>query len=198
MFAANMRILLATITVLTTLASNGQIAVYKNHITQANNGATVTWRKSLAGYTVLDLQTGNASIIYADPKTKHFFVYTTSWNVVVVSGATAKEYTVYNYSYSTSDQYGAPTFDAAWLKGANVAHTDIGDTNSLWRIPKTLSYTEKYVYSANETDSILEEDSGTFTIDLVTTRAYNSTQTDLTTATNALSQKLITLGYTQD
>src|SRR4051812_41966338 len=103
-----MRVLLA-IALFIAITSNAQIAVYKNRITQVNNGANVTWRKSLTGYTVLDLQTGIASIIYADPKTKSFFVYTTSWNVVLVRGAQGKEYTAYNYSYSTTNEFGAPT-----------------------------------------------------------------------------------------
>jgi hypothetical protein len=192
-----MKTLLLTILLAFYLNSGAQVLVYKNRVTATVTRENLTTRTTIGGYTVIDGNSGGSYLISAYSKTKHFYVFQIGWNVTVVTGSSGKRYTTYCTASSSVDDAGYLFFDSIFMKGLNVPHTDIGDPNYLWQIPRSMPYTARSIYPSYAGYDLVQEESGTLALDLKTTQAYNGASYSLTNAVDALRANLTALGYVE-
>jgi hypothetical protein len=148
------------------------------------------------GYTVIDLQTGDATQLVAFTKGKTFNSYDFLFNYTFVDGSAGKNFSVYSDFFIGAPADNTVYSQAAQIKGQNF-QIDIGDGSQYWLLPKTFSYVGRYIIRSTGTTDNLEEDSGTLAIDLKTTQAHNKAGFTTLQSLDALRSALIALGYVE-
>lgn len=161
--------------------ATADVLVYKVKITATVTGNGSTSTTPLSGAVVLDANTSAFAEIFANAKSKEFFVRVpTNITVATINGG-LKSYTVIEQSAN-----GNGGFEA---KGQN-ATLNAGTAN--YSAPKTFQETG---FDLN--GSQLEEEKGTLTFDTKTTATQNGIDGNFSAVLSRLTQALIDAGYTQ-
>jgi hypothetical protein len=182
---------------LLTVHAAADVLIYKNKITATRTGDGVTEKTPVTGYTIIDPEAASIPImVWANPRTKTFrYVFLFDTQADALTGAKAAELTVISQA-RTWDDSGFSRVDIVTMKGVNVPPMDIG-TFTQWTIPKTMSWIGRSILPGNNDSTILEESTGTLTIDLNLCRLSNGFLDNPQAAATRLGQSLIAQGYTQ-
>src|SRR5262249_46368039 len=158
------------------------VLVYKNKVTGTDTGDGYTTKLADVGYTIINPEEADLpAMIIAFSKSKTFYV----WEMAdcTLNGLSARksasasapvfDFTIISQASSWSDTNNFYGSDIGQLKGINFDAVDVGTTN-LWNIPKTFSWVGKSIFPDSNGQPILEETSGTTTLDIVQTKYCNS------------------------
>src|SRR5215831_14737873 len=186
--------------------ATADVLVYKNKITGTDTGGGFKSKLTDVGYTILNPEEADVpAMIIAFPNTKTFYVWEMAdctLNDLSAPKPNAKknaplaDYTVISQASLWSDTNNFAGSDIGQLKGMNADAVDVGTTN-LWNIPKTFSWVGKSIFPDSNGQPILEETSGTTTLDIVQTKYCNSFGDDRDAAINRMKAYLVSIGFTE-
>jgi hypothetical protein len=149
----------------------GQVLLYKRTIRSVDLGFGYTTRESVAGYLIVDVETGAAAEFDVDSKAKEFLGRSKIFTVYTVHGGSGKDYLVLSEAVADTDTYGPYTLSST-ARGLSVL-LDVGSVDKR-SVPRTMRFVGRYVGRTGMEPSI-DEQSGALVLDLPQTKSVNST-----------------------
>ena len=186
-----MKTLLAALSLSLCLCAQGQVAIYKYTETGTVTGDFQTFRVLYTGYIILDLQTGSLSGIQTLPDSRQYTDLDLSTLILSTVHSRVVDYSLFHDAFTSTNS--AVVF--SWFKGVN-SQLNIGDVTP-WQIPRTLSMSERWVYSADDGEEQFEEDSGIMVLDFTRSIVSNNAGDDASAAADRLKAYLQSRGYTE-
>jgi hypothetical protein len=185
-----MKIILSalTLTLLLSFTAPAQILVYKAKINITQDGNGLTKRGPVTSYILVDpLVAGNLALLNYDAKARKFQVRNyNDFSFSRPTGTNGKLFTVYNQVSSDLDEAGYKKLDSTLFKGAIVRGVDIGDMAGTWSVAKTMQASMTSTFRDSSGNWIVQQGTGTITLDLSNTRLFTMAKYDLPTAVNML------------
>lgn len=177
--------------------ASADVLIYKHKISTTTTGVGSTARISHSGYTVFDPEAADEiTQVLVNTKTKQFWLYEPyGITVDVAEGSSGRKYTFMIQSDSWEDTNDLAHVDIGTAKGVNSV-MNIGGT-SLWNIPKTFAWKGSATYPSQSGNVILEESTGSWSLDQKLSISANTAGDDLEDAVDRVRQTLIALGYTE-
>src|SRR5262245_735997 len=154
-----MKTLLIALSLSLCLCARAQVAIYKYTETGTVTGDFDTFRVLYTGYVILDLNTGGLSGIQTFSSSRQYADLDLSTLILSTIHSRTVNYSLFHDAYTGTNSL----VIFSWFKGIN-SRVDIGDSTS-WLIPRTLSMSERWVYSADDGEEQFEEDSGIMVLD---------------------------------
>ena len=154
-------------TLLLSLETNAQVAVYRTQLAGTVTGGSNSVHASLSGYTVLDASTGVVARVQIANATKEFKVEQLNW-IVTTAYAKTKTYTLLIESTNFLDG-GELTSESVFAKGANSRVTLHG--GQILEVPRSFSVITKSTYPETGAE-FLQEASGTLVLDTIRTSEF--------------------------
>jgi len=181
-----MKTILAALTLTLALTSFGQVIVWKQTGTSTETGQGMAIRSSFTGYMVFDADGEQFVFLDVYSSKKQFKInYQDGLYASTVATKAGKELCVIAAFEDSS---------AFHLEGLITPGLDIGDQKT-WKLARSLKGTG---FSLQQSDTPRHGDStGSFTLDLKTTKAHNVGGFDLEECLTALKAPLLAKGYTE-
>jgi hypothetical protein len=186
-----MKTLLAALSLSICLCAQAQVAIYKYTETGTVTGDSQSFRILYTGYIILDLETGGLSGIQLLPSSRQYSDFDLSTLILSSVHSRTANYSLFHDAYTGTNS--AVIF--SWFKGFNSS-IDVGDV-SRWQIPRTLSMSERWVYSADDGEEQFEEDSGLMVLDFTRSIISNHAGDDAVAASDRIKAYLQSRGYTE-
>ena len=183
-----------------TLTTPADVLVYKNRISGTDTGGGQTSKFTDSGYTIIDPLAANQPVmLIAFSKSKTFYVFDMfdcQLNLLTGrKGSKLVDYTAISQASLWEDTSGFQGYDIGTLKGVESTFS-VGTTN-LWSVPKTFSWVGRSLFPNANGDPILEETSGSLTVDMKWSTTANSFGDTRDAALDRMKNYLISLGYTE-
>jgi len=186
-----MKTLLIALSLSLCLCARAQVAIYKYTETGTVTGNFQTFRVLYTGYVILDLNTGGLSGIQTFPSSREYADLDLSPLILSTVRSRTVNFSLFHDAYTGTNSFVV----FSWFKGIN-SRVEIGDATS-WLIPRTLSMTERWVYSTDSGEEQFEEDSGIMVIDYKDSIISNHAGDDAIAAADRLKAYLQSRGYTE-
>jgi hypothetical protein len=186
-----MKTFLAALSLSLCLCAQGQVAIYKYTETGTITGDFQTFRVLYTGYIILDLPTGALSGIQILPSSRQYTDLDLSTLILSTVHSRSVDYSLFHDAFTSTNS----DVVFSWFKGVN-SRLNIGDSTP-WLIPRSLSMTERWVYSADDGEPQFEEDSGTMILDFTRSIISNQAGDDSGAAVDRLKAYLQSRGYTE-
>ena len=166
------------------LSARADVIVYKNAITVTRTGAGTLARLKITGWTVIDAQTTNLTTILADPVARTFSVESpTDYEIPTLNSAGGKSVSVIAIYSGTAR--------GAYVKGSSNPRNPYSAPTS-----GKVSGFDLFTFVGSDVE-YLDEYSGTLSLDKKTMQDANAQGYTLQNAVDALSSRLVSIGFTQ-
>jgi hypothetical protein len=175
------------------ISTQAQILIYKNHVVRARTGAGSSNSRQMTGYTLINL--GIESVrVDVDPRAKNFSIYSVPYTTNLVR-ASQRTYAVFAFV----DGSDGTNLYSETLKGVTVP-TDVGVLLAPpMPVARSLAFTGRQIYISNDAlhQPTLQELSGSLSFvpdDTQTANFFHHTIADIL---DTISNNLVVAGYTK-
>lgn len=177
--------------------ANADVLMYKHRISTTASGAGVVARYSYTGYTIFDPEEPAwITQVVVNARTKQFWLNEPQgFTIEQVESPKLRTSTVLIQADSWMDIEGYFHTDTGTAKGLNSTNNVGGAT--LYYVPKSLSWRGSSTYPSLSGKTILEEATGTFSLDTKLSTTANTAGDDVDAAVDRVRQSLLSLGYTE-
>ena len=168
-----------------------QILIYKRAVHSTVMGHGFTTKSTVAGYLVVDMNSGSAAEFDLYSKAKEFLNRGKTFTAGIVHGGQGRDYVVFGDAAAGTDNLG-PYKSSLTARGTGLS-MDIGLAGNR-PVARTLRLIGRSVYFIG-TETFIEEQAGTLVIDVAGTREANSAGKTLDDMVTSIRSNLIASGY---